>query len=732
MQQSSSGDACDAESPRSVEDQFVEDQFVKDQSVKDEWDAVTTSISALLTSVGESPVDKRRIGNKRYAEGKLKMIEQNVRKKLKLEPSKDDFQEVLEQLKRKFNGCAKKSEKLQILTILPQSWSIKRIEMEFGTTNHMARLAKALVASKGILATPNPRSGKTLSDDTVQLVKLFYLNDSVSRVMPGKKDCVSIVVDGEKEVVQKRLLLCNLGEAYKQFQSDHPDVKIGVTKFTELWPKNVVLAGASGTHNVCVCVLHQNMKLMLEGSKLPLNQSFRNLFGVGDNEALTYKHLLAIMSCNPPLPECLLGECSVCKYASVDDGCCTASMLKQSIVDIYYDMGTDEISYKAWVSVDHRTLETLTKSTEDFVNTLLEASANLRKHDFIAKQQASFLADLKANLKEGEVIVMGDFSENYSFIILDAVQGYHWNNDQATIHPFVVYYTNQGVLQSLNFVVISNCLVHDSVAVHLFVRKLLEFLTAKIVVEKVYYFSDGAASQYKNRKNFVNLAFHMEDFKLPAEWHFFATAHGKGPYDGLGGTVKRGAARASLQRPLEDQIQSPMQLYEWAKGAIPSVQFHYVDVAEIDAEERILQKRLDASITIAGTQSFHAYYALPNKTSMLRVKIYSNSSKSEIAKVLNHRELLSKEDMAGYVICEYNSQWWLAMIMENYDDIHEVHFLFLHPAGPSPSFSFPRRQDKLNINFTQVLMKVNPTTSTGRVYSIKPEEALQATLLLHA
>ena len=61
LQQSSSGDACDAESPRSVEDQFVEDQYVEDQyvedqSVEDEWDAVTMSISALLTSVGESQV----------------------------------------------------------------------------------------------------------------------------------------------------------------------------------------------------------------------------------------------------------------------------------------------------------------------------------------------------------------------------------------------------------------------------------------------------------------------------------------------------------------------------------------------------------------------------------------------------------------------------------------------------------------------------------------------------
>ena len=206
--------------------------------------------------------------------GKLKMIEQNVRKKLKLEPREDEFQKVLEQLKRKFSGYTKVSEKLQVLTIYPQSWSIQRIEKEFGTTNHMARMAKALVASKGILATPNPRSGRTLSDDTVHLVKQFYLNDTVSRAMPGKKDCVSVVVDSKKEAVPKRLFLCNLRDAYKQFQSDHPQVKIGLTRFTELRPKNVVLAGASGTHNVCVCVLHQNMKLMLEGSKLSTNQSF--------------------------------------------------------------------------------------------------------------------------------------------------------------------------------------------------------------------------------------------------------------------------------------------------------------------------------------------------------------------------------------------------------------------------------------------------------------------------
>ena len=123
-------------------------------------------------------------------------------------------------------------------------------------------------------------------------------------------------------------------------------------------------------------------------------------------------------------------------------------------------------------------------------------------------------------------------------------------------------------IHSLSYVVISDCLAHDAVAVHCFEKKLLGFLNGILNLKKVYYFTDGAAAQYKNKKNFVNLAFHVKDFIIEAERHFFATAHGKGAPDGLGGTLKRQAARASLQRPLNGQIQTPKQLYEWAKEAL--------------------------------------------------------------------------------------------------------------------------------------------------------------------
>ena len=85
---------------------------------------------------------------------------------------------------------------------------------------------------------------------------------------------------------------------------------------------------------------------------------------------------------------------------------------------------------------------------------------------------------------------------------------------------------------------ISDYLKHDTVTVHCFIAKLIPDLKQVIPgLEKIKYFSDGAASQYKNYKNFVNLCFHEQDFCISAEWHFFAPSHGKSPCDGIGGTA---------------------------------------------------------------------------------------------------------------------------------------------------------------------------------------------------
>ena len=80
---------------------------------------------------------------------------------------------------------------------------------------------------------------------------------------------------------------------------------------------------------------------------------------------------------------------------------------------------------------------------------------------------------------------------------------------------------------------------------------LKRLIPARSQPRKIIYFSDGAASQYKNRKNFINLCHHEEDFGISAEWHFSATAHGKGTCDGLGGAVKTTCCPCQLTEALQ-------------------------------------------------------------------------------------------------------------------------------------------------------------------------------------
>ena len=43
----------------------------------------------------------------------------------------------------------------------------------------------------------------------------------------------------------------------------------------------------------------------------------------------------------------------------------------------------------------------------------------------------------KDNLDGCSAIVLVNFAENYSFVEQDEVQGFHWNNLQATLNPIV-------------------------------------------------------------------------------------------------------------------------------------------------------------------------------------------------------------------------------------------------------------------------------------------------------
>lgn len=147
-------------------------------------------VNEYLTGLGMTPITKRKLQSKKYQKKKLKKITEMLQMAGIEEKSSDDG-EIIAQLKEKFH-TADRSEKVRILTVLPRSWSIRKIQTEFGASNFAVRKAKALVAANGILTTPNPKPGRSLPQSTEELVVNFYENDESSRLMPGKKDCMSV------------------------------------------------------------------------------------------------------------------------------------------------------------------------------------------------------------------------------------------------------------------------------------------------------------------------------------------------------------------------------------------------------------------------------------------------------------------------------------------------------------------------------------------------------------
>lgn len=111
-----------------------------------------------------------------------------------------------------------------------------------------------------------------LNKEIVELVTAFYEREDNSRQLAGMRDFVTIRgPDGSKiGRVQKKIVLCNLSELYASFKTTYPQISIGFAKFAKLRPVHCELVGANGSYASCLCLIHQNMNLMLNGKHLNL------------------------------------------------------------------------------------------------------------------------------------------------------------------------------------------------------------------------------------------------------------------------------------------------------------------------------------------------------------------------------------------------------------------------------------------------------------------------------
>jgi len=606
------------------------------------------------------------------------------------ETSINEYDILITKLKEKFKESSK-DDKIKIISLLPNSWSKTKIVEYFGASEYMVKLTRQLVKDQGILPHLSKRQSNKISEAIINCVKEFYEDDENSRLCPGKKEYVSTVIDNVKVQKQKRLILLSLNELYSIYKQKYQDHKIGRSMFCALRPKWCVLPGSSGTHSVCVCKHHQNPKLMIEGAKLNAN----------------YKDLIAFMVCDIENEKCMLHTCSECP------GPDTLLHVLQNEIDNL----PDEVVFKQWVQTDRAELITQVMPSEDFLHLLVDKLMLLKSHHFISKAQAQYFKETKENLEDNHCLVIGDFAENFTFTVQDEIQSFHWTNTQATLHPFVIYYKKEGKVCCKSICVISDHLHHNTTTVYTFQQHLIREIKIIPNIEMVVYFSDGASSQYKNKKNFVNVCQHRNDYGVEAEWNFFASSHGKNSCDGIGGTTKREVRRASLQRPYTDQILTTQDMFKYCRDNITGVKYIYVSSAEIERMETTLTERFEYCLPVKGTRGYHRYVPLSNN--QIRCFVTSKGSSFDDHQTSILFTNVSAFTNNDFVACVYDEKWWLGKVADKSEDNNDVLVHFFHP-GPKTAFQLSKN-DTAWVPAKKIVCKVTPlelTTVSGRTHNI--------------
>jgi hypothetical protein len=366
--------------------------------------------------------------------------------------------------------------------------------------------------------------------------------------------------------------------------------------------------------------------------------------------------------------------------------------------------------------------------SKDFAKFITDESEKVLKHHYLSVTQHQRFKDLQMNLGVGQLIIWGDFSENYTPVTQDAIQSDYFNNRQITLHPFTVYYRDGTELKCLSYCVFSDSTIHDTNTFYAFQSALIRDLKNNKVnmnieeIKQIFYFSDGCAGQYKNRKNFTNLYHHKADFGIEAEWNFFATAHGKGPCDAIGGTVKRILRIASLRG---SDIVTADQAYKWCKENIKNIRCINVNTTEIETvvERKDLTTRYESLSTIHGTQQCHkiciqGHQILAYETSQdhetLTTRDMKNSFDSPVI-------IIDESMISDWVVCQYDRKWYLGIIRDINMNENEVEIDFWKNATPNkPGALFTREDKSCWIPIAHLLKKLAPpkASRTGRTVSV--------------
>ena len=207
--------------------------------------------------------------------------------------------------------------------------------------------------------------------------------------------------------------------------------------------------------------------------------------------------------------------------------------------------------------------------------------------------------------------------ENYGCKCQEEVQSAYFNQTSVTLHPMVIYYRDSdNKLAHKSLTVISDTMSHAAPTVLAFLDQAIDCIKEiDPGVKMIHIWTDSPTSQYRNKAIFHAVGNFENLYGISARWNYFEAGHGKGPCDGLGGTVKRMADEAVKTE--KAVIQEAKDFFAWAQSSsMSAVKFLFVSKDECEQKAAELKKL--SLKPIKGTMEVHAVSGQGHSTVMTR------------------------------------------------------------------------------------------------------------------
>ena len=230
------------------------------------------------------------------------------------------------------------------------------------------------------------------------------------------------------------------------------------------------------------------------------------------------------------------------------------------------------------------------------------------------------------------------------------------------------------------------------------------------VVEEII-FTDGPSSEFKNKYAMKLLYSLSQKYKRNFAWKYFATSHGKGVVDGVGGRAKSLVRQKSMSKSGKQVVHNSQDFFEVALSVMSSTTVLHISQEEI--KDAIKAKNPWADVTnVAGIRQMHEAKCDYNNKQIVFRHISGQSQPEFVVKYSTGETevpLVSPPTRVSlkkgtWCVVDYDGEQFPGEVLRTVGDEYEVSVM-MRAGG---FWKWPTRKDVLFYKSNQIIKEISP------------------------